>query len=93
MTKITKTWDQADQDDAAISVLADHDRVAFWAQFNADLGADGIIRLGRVLDQFRKDRERRESRGITDPDIPQNIITSLALDIWRNWNWHETCDK
>ena len=83
MQKITKTWDQADQDDAAISVLADHDRVAFWAQFNADLAAEGIVRLGRAIEQYRKDHS----------EPTQNIITSLALNIWRNWNWHETCDE
>lgn len=90
MTQTLKTFDQADQDDVAISQLADHDRVAFWTQFYADLGTDGIIRLGSALDQLRKDRARRESRGITDSDISQNVVTSMALDVWRHWNWQET---
>ena len=80
MTKITKAWDQADHDDAAMSVLADHDRVTFWAQFNDDLAAEGIVRLGKAIEQYRKDHS----------EPTQNIIMSLALDIWRHWNWHET---
>jgi len=91
MPKITKTWDQADQDEVTMSqYAAENDLDAFWSRFLADLGAEGPIRLGRALEQYRKDRERRESRGITDPAIPQNIIISIAIDIWRHWNWHET---
>lgn len=79
-TLTLKTFDQADQDDVAISQLADHDRVAFWAQFNDDLAAEGIVRLGRAIEQYRKDHS----------EPTQTITTSLALDVWRHWNWQET---